>query len=68
VIWLQSVPSELTPPCVPDCIVLGSRWEVKGRHQSGEIHWGNLWYPQRWLFRREWLVTKTLPPKNGALH
>jgi hypothetical protein len=68
VIWLQSEPSELTPPCVPDCIVLGSRWEVKGRHQSGEIHWGNLWYPQRWLFRREWLVTKTFPPKNGGLH
>jgi 4-amino-4-deoxy-L-arabinose transferase-like glycosyltransferase len=68
VVWLQSEPSELVPPCVPDCVVLGSRWEVKGRHQSGEIHWGNLWYPQRWLFRREWLVTKTLPSKNGGLH
>jgi 4-amino-4-deoxy-L-arabinose transferase-like glycosyltransferase len=68
VIWLQSEPSELSPPCVPDCIVLGARWEIKGRHQSGEIHWGNLWYPQKWLFRREWLVTTTLPPKNGGLH
>jgi 4-amino-4-deoxy-L-arabinose transferase-like glycosyltransferase len=68
VIWLQSNSSELTPPCTPDCRVLGSRWEVKGRHQSGEIHGGNLWYPQRWLFRREWLLRSAAPPKDGAQH
>ena len=66
VIWLQSEPSELAPPCTPDCSVLGSRWEIKGRHQSGEINWGNVWYPQRWLFRREWLVTSALPSRDDA--
>lgn len=66
VIWLQSNPSERTPPCAPSCLVLGSRWEIKGRHQAGEIHLGNLWQPQRWLFRREWLLTRPLPPDVGA--
>jgi 4-amino-4-deoxy-L-arabinose transferase-like glycosyltransferase len=66
VIWLQSNPQELTPPCAPACRVLGSRWEVKGRHQSGEINWGNVWYPQQWLFRREWLVANALPASAGA--
>jgi len=59
VIWLQSEPSERAPPCVPGCRVLGSRWEVKGRHRSGEINLKNIWYPQRWLFRREWLLTSS---------
>lgn len=58
VIWLQSEPPEQTPPCVPGCNILGERWEVKGRHQSGEITLANLWYPQNWLFRREWLVQR----------
>lgn len=58
VAWLQSKPSEHQPLCLPDCTVLGSRWEVKGRHQSGEITLSNLWYPQAWLFRREWLLSR----------
>ena len=58
VVWLQSKPTELQPPCLPDCTVLGTRWEVKGRHQSGEITLANVWYPQRWLFRSEWLVRR----------
>ena len=66
VIWLQSDLSELAPPCTPDCRVLGWRWDVKGRHRSGEIHAGKLWYPERWLFRREWLVTSALPSSGGA--
>ena len=66
VVWLQSSAQELTPPCAPSCRVLGSRWEVKGRHQSGEINWGNVWYPQYWLFRREWLVAKALPAAADA--
>ena len=66
VIWLQSEPSELTPSCLPGCTVLDSRWEVKGRHRSGEINLGNLWYPQRWLFRREWLVARAAPQSDGA--
>lgn len=66
VIWLQSNPAELTPPCAPDCVVLGWRWEVKGRHQSGEIHAGNLWQPQQWLFRREWLLRPAAGEAGGA--
>ncbi len=66
VIWLQSDLSELAPPCAPDCRVLGWRWDVKGRHRSGEIHPGNLWYPERWLFRREWLVTSALTSSKVA--
>ncbi len=68
VIWLQSELSEKTPPCVPNCSLLGSRWEVKGRHQSGDITLENLWYPQLWLFRREWLVTNTAPLNDDAQH
>lgn len=67
VIWLQAEPTELAPPCVPGCTVLGTRWEVKGRHQSGEINLANLWYPQSWLFRREWLITAS-PPASAAPH
>ena len=68
VVWLQSNPQELMPPCAPACRVLGSRWEVKGRHQSGEINWGNVWYPQHWLFRREWLLEMPCqqPPTRHA--
>jgi hypothetical protein len=66
VIWLQSDLSELTPPCAPGCQILGWRWDVKGRHRSDEIHAGNLWYPQRWLFRREWLVTSALPSSGDG--
>jgi len=65
-IWLQSDLSELAPPCAPDCRVLGWRWDVKGRHRSGEIHAGKLWYPERWLFRREWLVTGALTSSGAA--
>ena len=62
VVWVQSSLTELEPPCMPGCTVLGSRWEVKGRHQSGDITLENLWYPQQWLFRREWLVQRVGAP------
>jgi 4-amino-4-deoxy-L-arabinose transferase-like glycosyltransferase len=65
VVWLQATPTELTPPCVPGCRVLGTRWEVKGRHRSAEITLANLWYPQGWLFRREWLLAAA-PPASAA--
>ncbi len=68
VVWLQSEPSEQLPPCVPVCSVLGTRWEVKGRHRSGDITLSNLWYPQTWLFRREWVVASALPPSGDAPH
>jgi hypothetical protein len=57
VIWLQTRDEASVPLCAPECRILSSRWEVRGRHQSGEISLGNLWYPQQWLFRREWLLT-----------
>ena len=66
VIWLQATPSEQAPPCVPNCSLLGARWEIKGRHQSGEINLDNLWYPQTWLFRREWLVGRAANASGAA--
>jgi 4-amino-4-deoxy-L-arabinose transferase-like glycosyltransferase len=58
VVWLQTRDEDSQPLCAPGCLVLGGRWEVRGRHQSGEITLTNLWFPQQWLFRREWLVTR----------
>jgi len=66
VAWLQDDASELLPPCAPACKVLGMRWEIKGRHKSGEITLNNLWTPQSWLFRREWLVTQRADPAIAA--
>ncbi len=60
VVWLQTRAEATDQPlCVPLCTVLGQRWEVKGRHQNGEITFANVWYPEQWLFRREWLLTNT---------
>ena len=67
VIWLASNASEQRPPCAPTCAVLGTRWEVQGRHRSGEITLTTLWHPEKWLFRREWLLT-TGAGANGAPH
>ena len=61
VVWLQTRDEPAAPLCAPDCKLLSSRWEVKGRHQSGEITLANLWYPQQWLFRREWLLARAKP-------
>jgi hypothetical protein len=58
VVWLQEELSQTQPSCVPSCQVIGSRWHVKSRHKSGEVTLDNLWYPQQWLFRREWLIIK----------
>jgi 4-amino-4-deoxy-L-arabinose transferase-like glycosyltransferase len=56
VVWLQSDLSQATAGCEPGCTMLGSRWHVKSRHKSGEITLSNLWYPDQWLFRKEWLL------------
>lgn len=61
VVWLQTRDEAESPLCAPDCTVLGTRWEVKGRHQSGEITMANVWHPEQWLFRREWLLTRAKP-------
>jgi 4-amino-4-deoxy-L-arabinose transferase-like glycosyltransferase len=56
VVWLQEDLDTRSPSCSPGCTVLGERLHVKSRHKSGEITWSNLWYPQTWLFGREWLI------------
>ena len=58
VVWLQESLDQHQPGCLPRCTLLGSRWHVKSRHKAGEVTLQNLWYPQEWLFRREWLVAK----------
>jgi 4-amino-4-deoxy-L-arabinose transferase-like glycosyltransferase len=59
VVWLQDSGTQATPSCLPQCRVVAQRWHVRSRHKSGEITLDNLWYPQQWLFNREWLITKT---------
>lgn len=61
VVWGQSSQEEVVPSCLPGCSVLGQRWQLRSRYLSGEITWANLWYPQQWLFRREWLVVRVAP-------
>jgi 4-amino-4-deoxy-L-arabinose transferase-like glycosyltransferase len=59
VVWLQDDLSQPEPSCMPQCKLLGARWHVKSRHKTGEVSLGNLWQPQEWLFRHEWLVKNT---------
>ena len=59
VVWLQDDEDQEQPTCMPECTLLAQRWHVKSRHKSGEITLDNLWYPQEWLFSREWLLVKT---------
>ena len=61
VVWLQDDLDQVQPGCKPACQVLGSRWHVKSRHKSGEITWDNLWHPELWLFRKEWLISAETP-------
>ena len=56
VVWLQDDLKLTEPACVPDCQVLATRWHVKSRHKAGEVTLQNLWFPQQWLFRHEWLI------------
>ena len=58
VVWLQDDADQDAPSCLPGCHLLAQRWHVKSRHKSGEITLDNLWYPDEWLFSREWLLTK----------
>lgn len=61
VVWIQDSLDQAQPICMPDCSLLGARWHVKSRHKAGEVTLQNLWYPNEWLFRREWLVMRTNP-------
>jgi 4-amino-4-deoxy-L-arabinose transferase-like glycosyltransferase len=58
VVWLQGDEDQEQPACMPGCKLLAQRWHVKSRHKAGEITLDNLWYPQEWLFSREWLLLK----------
>lgn len=58
VVWIQAEPTEVEPPCAPGCRVLGQRWLLKSRYLSGEVRLDNLWEPQDWLFKREWLLAR----------
>lgn len=62
VIWAQSKQEETAPPCLPDCQVLAERWQLRSRYLSGEITAANLWHPQQWLFRREWVLSRAARP------
>jgi hypothetical protein len=59
VVWLQDDEEQVSPSCLPGCKLLAQRWHVKNRHKSGEVTLDNLWYPEEWLFSREWLLVKT---------
>jgi hypothetical protein len=58
VVWIQSDAAETAPACRPQCQVLGERWLLTSRHMPGEVTLANLWQPQQWLFKREWLLTR----------
>lgn len=58
VVWIQSDIAETAPTCLPQCRVLGERWLLTSRHMPGEVTLANLWQPQQWLFKREWLLTR----------
>ena len=58
VVWLDEDAQSTDALCATRCQVLGQRWHVKSRHREGEITWSNLWYPNQWLFGREWLLTR----------
>lgn len=59
VIWTASHGEQTAPPCLPGCRVLGERWLLTSRHAPGEIRKDNVWYPQQWLYRREWLLVRS---------
>jgi 4-amino-4-deoxy-L-arabinose transferase-like glycosyltransferase len=59
VVWLQDDDDQEEPTCMPHCTLVAQRWHVLSRHKSGDITWDNIWYPQEWLFSREWLLVKS---------
>lgn len=67
VVWQQtggkSIPTcaepQSAPPQSATCRILSVRWDIKTRHQPGEIHVGNMLYPEQWLLRREWILVRS---------
>ena len=59
VVWRE----ENTPlPCLPNCRILDQRWHVRSRHKDGDVTLDNIWYPEQWLFNREWLLAPANTP------
>jgi len=58
VVWVQDRLHQTQPPCLPGCKILGERWILRSRYLGGEITAENVWHPDQWLFRREWLLTR----------
>ena len=57
VVWRDETGHAAQPTCLPNCRVIAERWHVRSRHKSDEVTLDNLWYPDQWLFNREWLLT-----------
>jgi 4-amino-4-deoxy-L-arabinose transferase-like glycosyltransferase len=58
VIWIQDSAAQSQPSCIPVCSLVDQRWHVLSRHKDGDVTWQNLWFPDQWLFRHEWLLTR----------
>jgi len=64
VVWQQTggqtVPAcaQPHPPQAATCRIVATRWDIKTRHQPGEITASNLIYPEQWLLRREWVLAR----------
>lgn len=62
VVW-QSQGEAKAPACLltqpATCHLLAERWDIKSRHQAGEIRLDNLLDPAQWLLRREWVLAKS---------
>ena len=50
------------PGAPAGCRIAAQRWDIRTRHQPGEIRLDNLAYPAQWLLRREWLLVKAAEP------
>jgi hypothetical protein len=49
-------PGAAKPGAPASCRIAAQRWDIRTRHQPGEIRLDNLAYPAQWLLRREWLL------------
>ena len=64
VVWQQTGTTDSTglPACAQTqpavCRVLATRWDIKTRHQPGEITASNMLYPEQWLLRLEWVLVR----------
>jgi hypothetical protein len=59
VVW-QAHGTQSAPACVTEkrCQIVAQRWDIRSRHQSGEIRLDNLLQPAQWAFAREWVLVR----------